>query len=190
MLRRVQEVLYPSANSLSIRISIQLPQQSHLRIRQISPTPLIRGGILSASYLGDHPEQSRSCPGFNSLKGGRFSSPSWKYALEFLVLFFFQYSLPGLCPLAILQNHLIYNLPATDASPSPKILMGAEECFIDHQTTATMAIHGSSQIVFHLYSTRWALDLVTFYQILWSQASLSFLAPKHLANQFAEFKSQ
>jgi hypothetical protein len=50
--------------------------------------------------------------------------------------------------MAILQNHLIYNLPAKDASPSPKILMGAEEFFIDHQTTTTMAIHGSSQIFF------------------------------------------
>jgi hypothetical protein len=67
-----------------------------------------------------------------------------------MVLSFIQYPFPILCPLAIFQNHLIYNLPATDVSPSPKMLTGTAEVLIDHQTTTTMAIEGNSQIVFHL----------------------------------------
>ncbi|MEI9479955.1 MAG: hypothetical protein WCO26_25755, partial [Deltaproteobacteria bacterium] len=39
--------VYRPANSLSIDISMQLPHQSHLRIRQISPTSLTFGWLVS-----------------------------------------------------------------------------------------------------------------------------------------------
>ena len=80
-----------------------------------------------------------------------------------------------LCPLAILQDHLIYNLSAQNASPSPKMFMGGEEFLIDHHAATTMAIYGTSQFVFHLCSSRWTLDLFTFYQIVWPKASRDFL---------------
>lgn len=41
----------------------------------------------------------------------------------------------------ILQNHLVNNLSTKDASPSPKVLVGAEEFFVDHLALTTITLH-------------------------------------------------
>jgi len=49
--------------------------------------------------------------------------------------------LPANLRLTILQNHLINNLSAQDASPSQEMLTGTIESFTDHHTTTTMTLH-------------------------------------------------
>jgi hypothetical protein len=71
-----------------------------------------------------------------------------------------------LCQLPILQNHLIYDLPARDAPPAQKMVMGVVETLINHQTTTPMAFHGSSQIYFLFAGTGGYQDSMSFYQII------------------------
>jgi hypothetical protein len=47
----------------------------------------------------------------------------------------------ALLVLAILQDHLINDLPAKDAPPSKKFFTYTVELLIDHDTTASMAFH-------------------------------------------------
>jgi hypothetical protein len=48
---------------------------------------------------------------------------------------------------SILPDHLVYNLPAKDTSPSPKMFMGAVEFLIDHFTLASITLH--THLLFH-----------------------------------------
>lgn len=77
-----------------------------------------------------------------------FISSSRNWSPELSALFFFPCPLPFLCPPTVLQNHLVYNLSAQDASPSPKMLMGTEEFFVDHHITTTIAVNKNLQILF------------------------------------------
>jgi len=52
----------------------------------------------------------------------------------------------------IFQNHLINNLSTEDASPPPKVLVGAEEFFVDHLALTTITLHGALLFCSHFSS--------------------------------------
>jgi hypothetical protein len=66
------------------------------------------------------------------------------FAAVLLSIMTFPSSIPGLptsIRLTILQNHPIDDFSTQDASPSRKLFIRAVEPFVDHDTTATMALH-------------------------------------------------
>jgi hypothetical protein len=56
--------------------------------------------------------------------------------------------------LPVFQNHRIDDLPAKDASPSPKMFVRAIEFFVNHMVTTAMALHRNLLFPLNLFEHR------------------------------------